>query len=404
MTPATQTLTSPSGATGADLISAVGARSNEELRARLDEVFRLKAAAEGEAVVILGELDRREAFSEDEGATSTEAWVAERFGVSAPTARVLAHVGKKAWDLPHLVGSLCAGEVSLDKVRALADVATAGSDRELCAQAQACSVRQLLDVARTAAERMRSRSESASGSGSAHDRRYARFNDTCRTMSVQLPPEAYAETKSCLEARAKVVPSDGATPWDQRLCDAFLGLIRSATPGSSSRVVTASPYFVVAHVPLDALVDESGQGTELAGELEEDGLIDVETVQRLACDATEVVAVDDEAGHTMYEGRAKRFPTDAQRREVKRRDRRCRFPGCEAATFTNVHHIVPWKPGGLTDLDNLALLCEFHHHRVHRKGWSMTGNANTELTIVGPSDRVMTSRPDPRWTRVTDRR
>jgi hypothetical protein len=34
----------------------------------------------------------------------------------------------------------------------------------------------------------------------------------------------------------------------------------------------------------------------------------------------------------------------------------------------------------------------------------MTGNANTELTIVGPSGRVMTSRPDPRWTRVTDRR
>jgi hypothetical protein len=31
----------------------------------------------------------------------------------------------------------------------------------------------------------------------------------------------------------------------------------------------------------------------------------------------------------------------------------------------------------------------------------MTGNANDELTIVGPSGRVMVSRPDPRWTRVT---
>jgi hypothetical protein len=31
----------------------------------------------------------------------------------------------------------------------------------------------------------------------------------------------------------------------------------------------------------------------------------------------------------------------------------------------------------------------------------MTGNANEELTIVGPSGRVMMSRPDPRWTRVT---
>ena len=98
-----------------------------------------------------------------------------------------------------------------------------------------------------------------------------------------------------------------------------------------------------------------GRDHGLAGELERDGLIDCETVRRMACDATIAVAIDDEAGHTMYEGRALRFPTDAQRREVMRRDRHCRFPGCTNVTFTNVHHVVPWEPGGRTDLDNLAL-------------------------------------------------
>ena len=126
-------------------------------------------------------------------------------------------------------------------------------------------------------------------------------------------------------------------------------------------------------------------------------------MQRIACDATVVVALDDVVGHTMYEGRAKRFPSDAQRREVMRRDRHCRFPGCTNVTFTNVHHIVPWKSGGRTDLDNLALLCLFHHGTVHRKGWSMTGQRQSELPIVGPSGRVMTSRPSPLWTRVTAR-
>ena len=38
---------------------------------------------------------------------------------------------------------------------------------------------------------------------------------------------------------------------------------------------------------------------------------------------------------------------------------------------------------------------------VHSKGWTMSGNANAELTFVGPSGRVMTSRPSPLWTRVT---
>ena len=118
-----------------------------------------------------------------------------------------------------------------------------------------------------------------------------------------------------------------------------------------------SPFLVVAHVPLDALLDEAGTESELVGDLERDGLISGETVRRISCDSTITIAIDDDVGHTMFEGRARRRPTDAQRREILRRDRHCRFPGCTNVTFTNVHHIVPWKPDGRTDIENLALLC-----------------------------------------------
>jgi hypothetical protein len=204
-----------------------------------------------------------------------------------------------------------------------------------------------------------------------------------------------------LEAKARQVPTDGQTPWDQRVCDALTGIVSSSNTGTSGEGATGSPNFVVVHVPLEALVDDAVEATELAGELERDGLIDCETVQRLACDATIAVAIDDDAGHTMYEGRARRFPTDAQRREVMRRDRHCRFPGCTNVTFTNVHHIVPWEPGGKTDLDNLALMCLHHHHVVHSNGWSMSGSPNEELQFAGPSGRPMASRPSPLWTRAT---
>ena len=187
-------------------------------------------------------------------------------------------------------------------MRAVADVATPETDSGLRDQAKECSVRELADVARVAALRPPSASF---GPPSEHDRRFLRFNDQLRTMTVQLPAESFAETRACLEARARQVPTDGETPWDQRLCDAFFGLIRSAAPGG--RATTASPHFVVVHVPLAALVDER-RGRELAGELERDGLISTETVQRIACDATIAVGVDDDVGHTMYEGRARRNP------------------------------------------------------------------------------------------------
>jgi hypothetical protein len=155
----------------------------------------------------------------------------------------------------------------------------------------------------------------------------------------------------------------------------------------------------VAHIELKTLLDES-DGERLLAELERAGLVSVDVVRRLGCDATFVVALDDEAGHTMYEGRARRFPTETQRRELWRRDRHCRFPGCSNDRFTRVHHVVPWKPDGRTDLDNLAILCEHHHHEVHSERWSVSGDANVVLTFSSPGGHEVTSRPSPLWGTV----
>jgi hypothetical protein len=231
-------------------------------------------------------------------------------------------------------------------------------------------------------------------------------------MSAQLPEESYAEVRAGLEARARDLPSDGETRWDQRLADAFVALVRSGgtrrrakgaaasdSSDSSERQPAPSPYVVVAHVPLATLLDDD---VALAGELEKRGLVDAEVMRRLACDATVVVALDDDVGHTMYEGRAKRLPTATQRREIWRRDRHCRFPGCVNSIFVNPHHLRWWeRDRGPTDLDNLALLCEHHHHLVHTNGWTVAGDANAELSFVGPSGRVMTSRPSHLWTRAS---
>ena len=58
--------------------------------------------------------------------------------------------------------------------------------------------------------------------------------------------------------------------------------------------------------------------------------------------------------------------------------------------------------GGLTDLANLALLCKHHHHLIHTKVWSMSGDANVELRFVGPTGQVMTTRPSRLWAQVSD--
>jgi hypothetical protein len=203
-----------------DRIAEGTALSDEELMAGLDGFFRQKSAAEGCIIAYLGEIERRQAFRE-EGATSTEEWAVERFGISTSTARALTHVGERARDIPHFVAALCAGDLSFDKVRVVADVINPEPDKRLQDEAAHYSVRQLADMALASAPPRPPLARSE------FDRRSVRFNDTFRTVTVQLPPEYFAETRACLEARAGI---DGDTPWDQRLCDAFLEIVRLGWP------------------------------------------------------------------------------------------------------------------------------------------------------------------------------
>jgi HNH endonuclease len=74
-------------------------------------------------------------------------------------------------------------------------------------------------------------------------------------------------------------------------------------------------------------------------------------------------------------GRTSREPPAWMVRQVRYRDKECQFPGCGAIRFTQAHHIVFWRDGGRTALDNLLLMCSFHHKLVHEYGWSVSRDA-----------------------------
>ena len=80
--------------------------------------------------------------------------------------------------------------------------------------------------------------------------------------------------------------------------------------------------------------------------------------------------VSDETGATLFLGRSQRLATRAQRLALIVRDGGCCFPGCERpAAWCEAHHVIPWQDGGPTDVDNLCLLCRYHHREFERRGW-----------------------------------
>ena len=120
---------------------------------------------------------------------------------------------------------------------------------------------------------------------------------------------------------------------------------------------------VVVHASLDAL-----EGRRNA-ETEHGAVMPPEALQRLACDARVQVVAENDAGDAVGFGRTRREPSAAMLRQLRHRDRGCRFPGCGSTAFANAHHIVWWSRGGTTDLENLVLICGFHHRLVHEHGW-----------------------------------
>ena len=72
-------------------------------------------------------------------------------------------------------------------------------------------------------------------------------------------------------------------------------------------------------------------------------------------------------------GRAARYFTTGQKRALYLRDGGCTYPGCTMpAHWSDAHHVDYWSLGGLTDIDNAALLCERHHTKVHTRDLTCT--------------------------------
>ena len=96
------------------------------------------------------------------------------------------------------------------------------------------------------------------------------------------------------------------------------------------------------------------------------------TARRLACDARARVLLSGGPGERLYLGRRRRLASPAQIAALTvRDDGRCRFPGCTHQRYLHAHHVRSWLDGGPTDLDNLVLLCGFHHRLVHDRGYGI---------------------------------
>ncbi len=61
--------------------------------------------------------------------------------------------------------------------------------------------------------------------------------------------------------------------------------------------------------------------------------------------------------------------------------------------YVHGHHIKHWLHGGATSLDNIVLLCAWHHRLLHEAGFSAALRSDGELEVRTPTGALLPPHP-----------
>ncbi|HEX6350648.1 MAG TPA: DUF222 domain-containing protein [Candidatus Dormibacteraeota bacterium] len=345
-------------------------------RCRLDAEFTRRFAV----------FEKRDGFTAD-GALSGAAWLRAHCHLDAGAAGDRVFTARKLQSLPETEAAFGAGEINYEHARVIARaVESCGSEAVLEHE------KVLVDVGREEVpQKLRFATEvlhnavDPDGALADANAQYARRGfwiselDGMYRLDGNLDREGGAALRIALDA-VMGPPAEGDTRTPaQRRADALVELGRRMLDRAEAGTSGGQKPHLAILVKAEALA-----GAE-AGELDWAGPLPGATVLRLACDCAVSLLVVGSDGKVLTGSEERRVLAPAQRRAIEKRDRHCRFPGCDRPTaWTDGHHLVHWADGGPTEVDNVYLFCRPHHRLLHEGGWRVSKHPAGELVALPP--------------------
>ena len=366
---------------------ATAVRSDERLAVLFEELSELagqRNAIDGRIVEIAAEMERDELCGAT-GARSVAALLAWKTGSSPTNAHTIAAVARRTAEFPRCVQGLREGRLSLDQVGVIAERAADGSDEHYAALAEVATVSQLRTAIKLEPrpepdpqpERQRSITKTTDG------------QSTC--WRITLPKVDAAKFDAALQSHQDALIAE----WKRDHDDDRRAPNRPPLPGAGEafmRLVEAGlgrrrrpPPTWAAHHRGGA----SGCQPDARRPLHLGPLLTESERRYLLCDATCEVWFERD-GQVIGAGRATRVINRRLRRALEHRHPTCAVPGCGATRGLHAHHIRHWEDGGPTELDNLVLVCPYHHRLHHRGVITITGPGHN-LTVTDSAGRELSA-------------
>jgi hypothetical protein len=344
-----------------------------------------------------------------QGARTCADWLAWRIGLAPGAAREKVRVARALGRYPAIDAAMASGRLSYAKVRALTRVATATNEPRLVEIGLAATGAQLERLCRrfrrlvddgavpgmetTADPSCDPRGIRVRNTDAGHVRIEVTLDPTDAALVLAAIDRVRDDLRDVTSTTARVsaeTRSRDARTTPSRL-DGLIGLAeRTMAPSRQMGSGDGPGAQVVVHL------DRAVLGPDGAREayLEDGTLVSAETFRRASCDSTIVALATGDSGDVLDVGRKTRVVPTAIRRALTARDHGCRFPMCSNERFVHAHHVRHWVHGGATGLDNLVLLCSFHHRLLHEGGFTMSFAAGSLPRVFNPHGREITAVPD----------
>ncbi len=180
--------------------------------------------------------------------------------------------------------------------------------------------------------------------------------------------------------KAKALSDDPRTN-EQLASDLMADIIRAGILADARSVFGTRQ----AGVRLVQVIDADGHRSDVAHAEDRLAVLPGAVAEQHLCNTESIHAIVDTDGNSLNLGRSKRMFTPAQKIALAIRDGGCRWTDCDRpASYTEAHHIDPWKEGGKTDIDRGILLCHYHHLHAHNNGWRITREGKGEFMLTHP--------------------
>lgn len=199
-----------------------------------------------------------------------------------------------------------------------------------------------------------------------------KHRDGTATPTGRFTPEVTAMWETVLDSLAAPQPSgpegerdtrSGAQRRHDAVADALTRLLRSDTLPEAGGV----PVTILIRTTREDL--QSGNGVAVTSH---GTPLSISRLVKISGEASLLAAVCADTGGILDYGRERRLASKGQRLALAARDGGCSFPGCDRPpAWTEVHHIIPWLELGPTNIDNMCLLCRYHHRNFETFGWQL---------------------------------